>query len=86
MTRLTKGPAVAGDLAAQFDISAPAVSRHLRVLEEAGLVTRTRRHRYHVFTLQVKALRAAEAWLRETGEFWESQLGRFDEYLDGLPE
>lgn len=61
--RLANGPMTVGDLSAPFSVSAPAISRHLKVLEAAGMVTRTVDRQWRVCTLQVRSLQDARRWL-----------------------
>jgi DNA-binding transcriptional ArsR family regulator len=79
--RLTRSPATAGELAAPFDMSLPAVSKHLRVLEDAGLLTRQVEGRTHRMTLRTEALRAANMWLDFHLKFWETRLDALDRFL-----
>lgn len=71
LTTLADGPRAVGPLARRFPISRPAVSRHLRVLLEAGLVRRTPEGRENVYHLETEPLREAEAWLRS---LWQERL------------
>jgi DNA-binding transcriptional ArsR family regulator len=73
-----------GELGAPFSISQPAISRHLRVLEEAGLITRTRRATARLSHLRAEPLREAVDWLAGYREFWEESFERLDELLDSL--
>ncbi|MFT4627400.1 MAG: DNA-binding transcriptional ArsR family regulator [Myxococcota bacterium] len=82
VARLARGPATVGQLAAPLPISLPAVSRHVRVLERAGLVTRSRRGRHQVLTLRPEALDAAQRFLADTYTFWEGTLDRLADYLE----
>ncbi len=68
------GSATMSELAEPFDISQPGASKHVRVLERAGLVTRQVDGRLHHCTLDSAPLDAADHWLQETRSFWESQL------------
>jgi DNA-binding transcriptional ArsR family regulator len=81
VARLATGEATVGELAAPFDISWPAVSRHLRVLEEAGLVERKVKARWRVCALKRERLREAEVWIAEVREFWEKGFDRLDALL-----
>jgi DNA-binding transcriptional ArsR family regulator len=62
-------------------MSLPAVSKHLRVLESAGLVHRRRDGRVHRLKLDAKPMRQAQAWIEEYRKFWEASFDRLDEYL-----
>jgi DNA-binding transcriptional ArsR family regulator len=79
-----RGRCIAGELAAPFDISQPTASKHLRVLERAGLITRQVDGRIHQFRLLVKPLEEAERWISRHREFWEGSLSRLGGYLDEL--
>jgi DNA-binding transcriptional ArsR family regulator len=81
LVRLASGEATAGELAAPFPISAPAISRHLRVLEEAGLIARRVDGQHRRCSLQPAPLQGATEWLIFYREFWSGSLDRLDEYL-----
>ena len=81
LARLATGEATVGELAAPFEMSWPAVSRHLKVLEEAGLVERKIQARWRVCSLKRDRLREAEAWIAEVREFWERGFDRLDALL-----
>ena len=72
------------DLAKPYAISLPAVSKHLRVLENAGLVRRRRDGRVHRLRLEAKPMQQAQAWIEEYRKFWEASFDRLDEYLKQL--
>ena len=73
-----------GELAEPFAVSRPAISKHLRVLERAGLVRRTREGRTSRCRLEPEALAAAAGWLEHYRRFWEQRLERLDAYLRQL--
>ena len=79
--RLTQGPATVGALAEPFDISAPAISKHMKILDRAGLIDRSVVGREHHCSLHPQALKAAEDWLNFHREFWESRLDELDALL-----
>jgi DNA-binding transcriptional ArsR family regulator len=81
LTRLTEGTATVGELAAPFGMSLPGVSKHLTVLEQAGLVTRTVEGRVRRCTLRPDPLCAANAWIGAYRPFWESTLDSLADYL-----
>lgn len=83
LARLGRGPARVTDLAAPFDISLPAVSRHLRVLERAKLIRRTIDGRVHECSLEPHALAEAQRWLAERRAFWEETLAALAEHVEG---
>jgi DNA-binding transcriptional ArsR family regulator len=82
LDRLVCGPANAGDLAAPFAISLPAVSRHLRVLEEAGLIVRTRAGREHVLSLDARPLHELQKWTSTYERFWTEKVDRLERYFN----
>jgi DNA-binding transcriptional ArsR family regulator len=65
-------------------MSLPAVSKHLRILENAGLVSRRRRGRVHSLKLEAKPMQQAQAWIEEYRKFWEERFDCLDEYLKQL--
>jgi DNA-binding transcriptional ArsR family regulator len=65
-------------------MSLPAVSKHLRVLENAGLIRRRRDGRVHRLKLEAKPMQQAQAWIEEYRKFWEESFDRLDEYLKQL--
>lgn len=85
LKRLAQGPRTVGELAEGVSISAPAVSRHVKVLERAGLLVREKRGRTHVCSLGRGALDTAEAFVRDTRAFWEGNLDALADYLEGEP-
>ena len=82
LSRLSRGEATVTSLAAPFDISLPAISRHLRVLERAGLIHREKRGRVHRLSLKAEAMREASEWLDFHQRFWEEGLDALARYLD----
>ncbi len=85
LTRLAQGEASVGELAAPFDMSLPAVSKHLKVLEGAGLLTRTKDGRVLRCHLQPGPMRAADDWIAEYRRFWDAQLESLERYLQTQP-
>src|SRR5271168_1239455 len=81
IARLAAGEATVGELAAPFDISGPAISRHLRVLEEARLIERKVQARWRVCSLRRDRLNLAEAWIAEMRDFWEKGFDRLEALL-----
>ena len=81
LARLSTGQASVTELAAPFAMSLPAVSKHLKVLERAGLVARGRRAQWRPAQLQAEPLHEVADWLADYRRFWEERLDRFDEYL-----
>ena len=86
LARLTQGEAPVAELVAPFGMSQPAISRHLKVLEHAGLITRTRRATARLSHLRAKPLQDATEWLTAYREFWEERYERLDEVLAALQE
>jgi len=84
LARLASGDLTVGELAAPIPISQPAVSRHLRVLERARLISRSRRATANLSHLEAEPLREATEWLARYREFWEESYERLDELLAGL--
>ena len=79
--RLAEGPATVGDVSAGFEVSKPAISKHLRVLEETGVVTREVEGRTHRLSLELDALREAAEWMDRQRALWERLFDVVDEYL-----
>lgn len=84
LTRLVEGDASVTELTAPFRISQPAISRHLRVLEQAGLVSRHRQATVRLSHLEAEPLREASDWLARYRAYWEESFGRLDELLTTL--
>jgi DNA-binding transcriptional ArsR family regulator len=86
LTRLTRGEASVAELAAPFSMSQPAVSRHLKVLERAGLISRSRRATARLSHLEAEPLKEATVWLAGYREFWEESYERLDALLASMQE
>jgi DNA-binding transcriptional ArsR family regulator len=86
LARLALGEASAGDLAEPFAISQPAISKHLKVLERAGLISRTREAQYRPCRLEPQALKRVDEWLEEYRRLWEARLDRLETYLSKLQQ
>ena len=86
LARLASGEASVSELAAPFEMSLPAVSKHLKVLERAGLITRGRAAQWRPCRLEAAPLKDASDWLEEYRRFWEESLDRLEEYLRELQE
>jgi DNA-binding transcriptional ArsR family regulator len=84
LVRLTQGEATVNELTRPFTISQPAISRHLRVLEDAGLISRSRRATARLSKLEAEPLREALGWLARYREFWEESYERLDDLLATL--
>jgi DNA-binding transcriptional ArsR family regulator len=85
LARLARRPARVTDLAKPFDMSLPAVSRHIRVLEHAGLVVRHVDGRVHECSLDVAPLKSVEQWLRAYRKFWDGNLESLASYIERHP-
>lgn len=79
--RLAAGEATVTELAAPYDISLPAISRHLRVLERASLITRSQQGRWRHARLSPTSLATAASWLERHQRLWTERFGRLDEHL-----
>jgi DNA-binding transcriptional ArsR family regulator len=86
LTRLRRGPATVAEIGEPFDMTGPAVSKHLRVLERAGLVTRGRVAQSRPAALQAEPMRHVAEWAEEFREFWEQRYDRLNDYLRTLPD
>jgi len=84
LARLALGESSVSELAAPFEMSMPAVSRHLKVLEKAGLITRGREAQWRPCKLKAEPLKQAADYLEEYRRFWEESFDRLDEYLKKL--
>lgn len=83
LARLAEGEATAGELAEPFPMSKPAISRHLKVLERAGLIARSREAQWRPSRLQADPLDEAVDWMQERKRTWESRMDRLDAHLKG---
>jgi DNA-binding transcriptional ArsR family regulator len=81
LARLASGEASVTELAAPFDMSLPAISKHLKVLERAGLIARSRDAQWRPCHLNARPLRTAADWIEHYRRFWEESFDRLDEYL-----
>jgi DNA-binding transcriptional ArsR family regulator len=84
LARLALGETTVTELAEPFDMSLPAVSKHLKVLERAGLIARGREAQWRPCRLEPQPLKAVDSWLGEYRRLWERRLDRLDEYLRKL--
>jgi DNA-binding transcriptional ArsR family regulator len=84
--RLAAGPATVGAASRGLGVSKPAVTKHLKVLEDAGVVTRTVRGRNHVLQVEPRALRAAADWLELHRSIWEAKFETVERHLAGKDE
>jgi DNA-binding transcriptional ArsR family regulator len=81
LARLAEGEATVNELAEPFPVSVQAVSKHLKVLERAGLITRGRTAQYRPASLRARPLGDATQWLSEYRRFWEANFDRLEEHL-----
>ena len=84
LARLSSGEASVTELAEPFRMSLPAVSKHLKVLERAGLIARGREAQWRPCRLEARPLKRAVDWLEQYRRFWEESLDRLDDYLQEL--
>ncbi len=86
LSRLMEGDANVAELAAPFSMSQPAISRHLKVLEQAGLISRRRRATARLSHLEAEPLREATVWLARYRAYWEESYDRLDALLAALQD
>ncbi|MBY0555453.1 metalloregulator ArsR/SmtB family transcription factor [bacterium] len=84
LERLSKGSASVSELAEPFEMSGPAVTKHLKVLERAGLISREKDAQYRPSTLNGAPLKMAQNWMEQYRHFWEESFDRLDEYLKSI--
>jgi DNA-binding transcriptional ArsR family regulator len=84
LSRLSSGTRSVGELAEPHDMSLPAISKHLRVLERSGLIARTRDAQWRPCQLQAAPLKEATDWMEQYRQFWEQSFDRLDDYLQKL--
>ena len=84
LMRLKEGEASVKELAAPFEMSIPAICKHLKVLEGAGLITRGRKAQLRPCRLEAEPLREAFSWIEEFSRFWDTSLNRLDGLLERL--
>lgn len=84
LARLSRGAATVNEIAAPFDISLPAVSRHLKVLEGAGLISRGREAQWRPCQLEADALKRVDDWLDRYRRFWSGSFDKMDAYIAKL--
>ena len=86
LARLSKGESSVTELAQPFKMSLPGISKHLKVLERAGLISRGRDAQWRPCQLKAEPLKDAAAWISEYQKFWEERLDRLDDYLKELQQ
>ncbi len=84
LARLAQGEASVGELAEPFDATMPAISRHLRVLERAGLIVQGRRAQYRPCRLDAEPLRDVAGWAEQYRHVWEERLDQLEAYVESL--
>lgn len=84
LSRLSKGERSVLELAEPFEMTLPAISKHLKVLEKAGLIERSRAAQYRPCKLNAKPLREAAKWVEQYRQFWEERFDRLEDYLTDL--
>ncbi len=84
LAHLAKGEASVTELAEPFEMSLPAISKHLKVLERAGLITRSREAQWRPCRLEAEPLKDAANWIEQYRQFWEQSFDRLDKYLQEL--
>ncbi len=85
LSRLIDGETAVGELAEPFEISLPAVSKHLRVLESTGLIDRRTDAQWRIFRLRTQGLRDVHDWIDHYRQFWEDSLDRLTELMEKQP-
>lgn len=85
LARLSTGEATIAELAKPFKVSAPAISKHMRILEEAGLLSRKKQGREHHCRLEQKRMKEAQAWIENHRRFWSERLDALERYLKENP-
>jgi DNA-binding transcriptional ArsR family regulator len=84
LERLSRGAATVNEIAEPFDISLPAVSRHLKVLEGAGLISRGREAQWRPCKLEAEQLKSVDEWLEQYRRFWTGSFDKMDAYIADL--
>ena len=84
LSRLSRGEASVSELAEPFSMSMPAITKHLKVLERAGLIARGKEAQWRPCLLKAAPLREANQWIEAYRRFWEERFDRFDEFLKHL--
>ncbi|WP_120495239.1 helix-turn-helix transcriptional regulator [Kiloniella sp. EL199] len=84
LLRLSKGEATVGELAQPFEMSAPAITKHLKILERSGLIRKEKDGQLRRCILQEKPLKGASEWLEQYNHFWESSFDKLDNTLKAM--
>jgi len=85
LARLSTGEATVAELAKPFKVSAPAITKHMRILEDAGLLSRQKQGREHHCRLEQKRMQEAVAWIENHRQFWNERLDALERYLKENP-
>ena len=86
LARLARGEATVTELAAPFDLSLPTISKHLKVLQQAGLISQGRQAQWRPCRLETAPLREVDDWMDEYRQIWQERFDRLDEYLRELQQ
>ena len=86
LARLAEGEATVNELAEPFDMSLPAISKHIRVLERAGLIIQGQKAQYRPCTIDVTPLEEISYWTEQYRHIWESRFDRIDDYINQLKD
>ena len=84
LARLAEGEATVNELAEPFNMSLPAISKHIRVLERAGLITQGQKAQYRPCTIDVTPLQEISKWTEQYSHIWETRFDRMDDYINQL--
>jgi DNA-binding transcriptional ArsR family regulator len=84
LKRLTEGEATVNELAAPFNMSLPAISKHIKVLEQAGLIVQGQKAQYRPCAIDVAPLKEVSAWTDQYRHIWEASFNRMDDYINQL--
>jgi DNA-binding transcriptional ArsR family regulator len=86
VARLARGDATVNELAAPFDLTLPGISKHLKVLERCGLISRSRRAQFRPCHLEAAALDTAAAWIEDNRRIWTERFDKLDAHLRGIQQ
>jgi DNA-binding transcriptional ArsR family regulator len=86
LARLAEGEATVNELAEPFNMSLPAISKHIKVLERAGLITQGRKAQYRPCTIDVTPLEKVSKWTEQYRHIWEARFDRIDDYFNQLQD
>lgn len=84
LSRLAQGEATVNELAAPFNMSLPAISKHIKVLERAGLITQGQKAQYRPCTIDVKPLQEVSRWTEQYRHIWEARFDQMDDYIQQI--